>query len=180
MSPEDIALCQAAIDLANSGDRQMAYEQFCKLESNNPEDITVLSWIAYTTPNLEEAQRVRDTIGRLEPDHPALPALRDFVAQKEEREQQRQAYQRREEEKARREQEAKEREIEALYPTLTCPYCHYTGHSRRMTRAATAGWVCFVILIITVVFIPICWVPLLMFRDLYLVCGRCGLELGRV
>jgi hypothetical protein len=30
MSPEDTALCQAAIELAQSGLKQQAYHQFCK------------------------------------------------------------------------------------------------------------------------------------------------------
>ncbi len=29
MSPEDVALCQQAIELANSGQKQAAYKQFC-------------------------------------------------------------------------------------------------------------------------------------------------------
>ncbi len=89
MSPEDVALCQEAIELANSGQKQAAYEQFCSLHNHgNSEDVTLLYWIAFTTPSLEEAQRAIDTIARIEPDHPKLQALRAYVDRKEEREHQ--------------------------------------------------------------------------------------------
>jgi hypothetical protein len=86
MSPEDVALCQKAIDLANSGQKQTAYKQFCLIRSHgNTEDVTLLYWIAATTPSLEEAQRALDTIARIEPDHPKLQAFRAYVDRKEER-----------------------------------------------------------------------------------------------
>ena len=84
MSPEDVALCQQAIELANSGQTQAAYEQFCAIHNRgNPEDVTLLYWIAVTTPRLEEAQRARDTIARIEPNYPKLQALQAYVAQKQ-------------------------------------------------------------------------------------------------
>jgi len=65
MSPEDVALCQQAIELANSGQKQAAYEQFCSIHAHgNSDDVTLLYWIAFTTPSLEEAQRATDTIAR--------------------------------------------------------------------------------------------------------------------
>jgi len=45
MSPQDTLLCQHAIELAKTDDKQAAYKQFCSLENNNPEDIIVLSWL---------------------------------------------------------------------------------------------------------------------------------------
>ncbi len=83
MSPEDMALCQQAIDLAQSGQRRAAYEQFCSIHNHgNPEDVTLLYWIAVTTPSREEAQRAIDTVARIEPDHPELPALRAYLDRK--------------------------------------------------------------------------------------------------
>jgi len=93
MSPEDVALCQQAIELANSGKKQAAYEQFCFIhDHDNSEDVTLLYWIAFTTPSPEEAQRATDTIARLEPDHPKLQALRAYVDRKEERQPPQQPY----------------------------------------------------------------------------------------
>jgi hypothetical protein len=86
MNPEDVALCQQAIALANSGETQAAYEQFCAIHNRgNTEDVTLLYWIAFTTPSPVEAQRAIDTIARLEPDHPKLQALQPYVDRKEER-----------------------------------------------------------------------------------------------
>jgi len=84
MSPQDVALCQQAIELANSGQTQAAYKQFCMLYSHgNSEDVTLLYWIAATTPSLKEAQRAMYTIARIEPTHPELSALRAYLARQE-------------------------------------------------------------------------------------------------
>jgi len=84
MSPQDVALCQQAIELANSGQTQAAYKQFCMLYSHgNSEDVTLLYWIAATTPSLKEAQRAMNTIARIEPTHPELSALRAYLARQE-------------------------------------------------------------------------------------------------
>ena len=83
MSSEDVALCQEAIKLANSGQKQAAYKQFCLIHSHgNAEDVTLLYWIAATTPSPVEAQRAIDTIARIEPDHPKLPALQAYLDRK--------------------------------------------------------------------------------------------------
>jgi hypothetical protein len=43
MSPEDVALCQQAIELAKSGQKQAAYKQFCLIyHHGNTEDVTLL------------------------------------------------------------------------------------------------------------------------------------------
>lgn len=91
MSPEDVVLCQQAVALASSGKKQDAYEQFRLVYNHgNSEDITLLYWLAVTTPNLKEARNAIDTIRRLEPDHPELHSLQSYVARKEEIEKQRQ------------------------------------------------------------------------------------------
>ena len=91
MSPEDVALCQQAIELANSGQKQAAYEQFCAICSHgNTEDVTLLYWIAVTTPSPEEALRAIDTIARIEPSHPRLQELQAYVDRKRQRQDQKQ------------------------------------------------------------------------------------------
>lgn len=175
MSPEDIALCQQAIELANSGQTQAAYEQFCSIHNHgNPEDVTLLYWIAVTTPSREEAQRAIDTITRLEPDHPELHALQSYVARKEEVEKQRQR-QDAEEEKKRREEAA----AVWQHPILTCPYCHASTRAQPASKVTTAGWIIFAVLLISIIGIPFCWIGLL-FRENYYRCGSCGILLGRV
>ena len=124
MSPEDTTYCQQAIDLAHSGKGQQAYEQFCILyHHGNTEDITLLFWLAYTTPFLEEARRAMRTIERLEPNHPNLPRLRNRMSKW----QQKAAY-------------ASPRKVGLV---ITCPYCHHTGHPRITRKVSTTGWIWF-------------------------------------
>lgn len=126
MSPEDIVRCQHAIDLANSGLLQQAYEQFCVLHNknrDNAEDVTLLFWLAYTTPTLIEAQRALETIERIDPYHPRLPILR------------------------RRVDNWQQKDMLASFgkvgPVMTCQHCHHTGPTRYGRRVAIAGWIWF-------------------------------------
>ena len=72
MSLEDAALCQQAIGLANAGDKMLAYDQFVQLYYRYPQDVTLLYWLAFTTPSMEEAQRAIGDIARIQPNHPKL------------------------------------------------------------------------------------------------------------
>ncbi len=123
MNREDMARCQQAIDLANSGQKQLAYGQFSALYNHgNTEDITLLYWIAYTTPAIEEAQRALATIAYLEPDHPKLQELREYVGRKQLRFVHPPA---------------------RLGPSLQCPYCRYAGPVRIAQKISVAGWIWF-------------------------------------
>jgi len=164
MSPEDVALCQQAIELANSGQKQSAYEQFCSIYNHgNSEDVTLLYWIAVTTPSLEEAQRAMDTIARSEPNHSELHALQAYVAQKEESVR-----------LQRQEEEEKQAASHWQFPILTCPYCHTKAPVLPYSKVSTAGCILSVILLLSVVGIPLCWIGLLM-KDKYYQCSGCGI-----
>jgi hypothetical protein len=154
MNQADTARCQQAIELANSGQKPLAYQIFCDLYNTNPQDTTLLTWIAFTTPRIDEAQRAIADIARLEPDHPNLGMLQSRVS-------------------------AMRHRLSTQYyePVMTCPYCHYTGTRRFSQKISTGGWVTFVVLLL--VFFPICWIGLLMKENQY-VCGRCGMVLGDI
>jgi len=158
MNANDTARCQQAIELANSGQKQQAYQIFCDLYTSNPEDTTVLTWIAFTTPRLDEAQRAIATIERLEPGHPNLFMLHNRVSSMQ------------------------SRGVYAQYPgqfghVMTCPYCHSTGPAHITQKISIGGWICFAVLLIA--FFPLCWVGLLM-KKYYYACGRCSIALGDV
>ena len=130
MNPEDVARCQQAIDLANSGKKQEAYEIFCSLHNHgNTEDVTLLYWLAFTTPSLEEAQRAIDDIARLEPDHPKLQALRNYLVKK------------------RTQQEEHKKQVLTQVvepePIVECIHCHGRAPSLRKRKVSTGGWVLF-------------------------------------
>ena len=177
MSPEDTALCQQAIDVANSGSsfKQTAYEQFCSIRDHgNPEDVTLLYWIAFTTPSLEEAQRAIETIARIEPSHPRLQELQAYVDRKRHRQDQKQHQQ---------QQVQKQQQQFGYAPprgrfggVLQCPYCHNVGPARIESRISTGQVIGFIILLI--LFFPLCWIPLVSGGEEYYVCAYCGIKLG--
>lgn len=157
LNQEDTARCQHAIALANAGQKQSAYAIFCDLNRDNPEDVTVLTWIAFTTPRFDEARRAIQDLERLEPDHPNLSMLRNRLSKMS-------------------------LPVQLQPPqhhplVMTCPYCHYTGVPRITQKISTGGWVTFVVILF--LFFPLCWIGLLIKKDVY-VCGQCGIELGDV
>lgn len=80
MTPEDDVLFQQAKDWYNAGRHQKAYQQFCEIHQHgNTEDTSLLCWLGYSTPNLDEAQRALADVERLKPNHPSLPKLRERV-----------------------------------------------------------------------------------------------------
>lgn len=124
MNDNDIARCQRAINLANAGQTEAAYKQFCRLynqDYNNQRDVTLLYWLAYTTPYASEAQRTIIAIAQIDPSHPKLQELRAYTYKK----QMRHEY----------------NPLDILSPTLQCPYCHYIGPVRVREKISTAGWI---------------------------------------
>ena len=198
MSPEDVALCQQAIELANSGQKHAAYEQFCSIHNHgNPEDVTLLYWIAFTTSSLEEAQRAIDTIARIEPNHPRLLELQAYVDRKEER----QHRQRQEEQK----KQAASHVVRQV-PIIECLHCHGRAPAIVKRKVSTGGWVLFACLLtgllvslfvgliiplpideiagtlaflglVAILGFPLCFLALLI-KEEYQVCAFCGIKLG--
>jgi hypothetical protein len=120
MNAEDTARCQQAIALANAGMKDAAYLHFYELYSRgNAEDVTLLYWLAYTTPSLVEAQRAIATIYRIAPHHPTLPDLRRYVSRKSQR----------------------EMHYGSLGPVLECHHCHYNGPAQTKSKVAVGGWI---------------------------------------
>lgn len=56
-----------------------------------------------------------------------------------------------------------------------CPFCNTPEPPLWRAKVSTAGWVCFVLLLLFFCW-PICWVGLLM-KDWHSVCARCGMRL---
>ena len=147
MSPEDVALCQQAIERANSGQKHAAYEQFCSIRNHgNLEDVTLLYWIAFTTPSLEEAQQAIDTIARTEPSHPKLQELQAYVDRKRQRQDQKQ-YQQQVQRQQQQHMYASPRD--RFGAVLQCPYCRYVGPACIQSRISSGQVIAFVILLNT-------------------------------
>ncbi len=175
MNEDDTAQCQRAIQLAESGQKQMAYTQFCALlNHDNADNTTLLSWIAYTTPSLDEAQRAIATIARLEPDHPKLHFLRNYVSKKQ------------------------WRAGVQIGPVLRCLHCQHMGPVRIVHKVSAVGWVWFSVsflLFLYFVFITSSYMQVvnmveealfllvfsaigLFFRKRLHVCASCGSAIG--
>jgi hypothetical protein len=176
MNAEDTARCQQAIALANAGMKDAAYLHFYELYSHgNAEDVTLLYWLAYTTPSLVEAQRAIATIYRIAPHHPTLPDLRRYVSRKS------------------------QRELHgSLVPMLECQHCHYNGPAQTKSKVAVGGWIwlsAFFLLFLGFLFalVPInetafmarmafffLFVGFIGFaiRKKYYICSACGIALG--
>jgi hypothetical protein len=159
VKPYDVEIFQQAKQLANSGQKQAAYNQFCALYNNgNDNDPDLLLWIAFTTPHQSEAQRALDTVSHIAPGHPDLFQARAYQTQ------QQQQY-----------MQPPYQQYIPLGPALHCPYCHTYAPVRIERKISTAGWVIFgVLLFFTLIF---CWIGLLIKED-YRVCSNCGSKLG--
>jgi hypothetical protein len=59
-----------------------------------------------------------------------------------------------------------------------CPICHSPYPPYYKTRATTAAWILFVVLILGACTIPFCWIPLVFMRERMTVCSSCGTGLG--
>jgi len=178
MSPEDTAHCQQAINLANTGQIEMAYARFYALRNNgNPEDVTLLYWIAYTTPFLQEAEQAIMTIARLEPMHPKLQELQAYVRRKH-----------------------MGSSPARQGPLLQCPYCHSVRPARIKQKISVGGWVWFAAFFL---FALCCWMAIVpitqtqtmgctgffflllsiigfFFKKRSYTCGSCGIALGDI
>lgn len=175
MNTEDTAQCQHAIKLANSGQKQMAYQLFCALYPRNAESVTLLYWLAYTTPSREEAQRTIASIARLEPEHPKLQELRAYV-------------------------DRMEPPPEWDGPVMTCPYCHHIGPSRVTQKVSIGGWIWFSVFFLLFLgcmftLVPASQGPAMGCMGFFLLlvgliglftkkrsyaCGKCGITLGAI
>jgi hypothetical protein len=167
MSSEDAATFQQAMQLANAGQKDVAYAQLNAIRLNgNQNNPDLLLWIAFTTPYQAEAQQTIDSVAAMAPNHPGLPAARQDYMQRYQPPQPQQVYM------------APPQPVVVyapLGPVLHCPYCHAHAPVLIQQRISTAGWVLFVVLLfITLIF---CWVGLLI-KENYYVCSRCGMKLS--
>jgi hypothetical protein len=167
MNSDDEVMFQQAMQLANSGQKDAAYNQLNAIRfrgnQNNPD---LLLWIAFTTPYQTEAQQALDSVTAMAPDHPGLAGARQDYMQR---------YQPPQQQYMAPPQQYVVAAYAPLGPVLHCPYCHAHAPVLIQQRISTAGWVLFaVLLFITLIF---CWVGLLI-KENYYVCSRCGMKLS--
>lgn len=59
-----------------------------------------------------------------------------------------------------------------------CPYCQASGLPVVEHKVSTAGWVLFVLLLLSFIGIIVCWIPLVFMKDEVRRCRYCGMRLG--
>ncbi len=89
MLPSDLELFQHAIKLANSGQKTVAYQQLLALYriNNNQNDTNLVLWLAFTTPNLTEAEQAVDWASTLAPNDPNVASARNWLEAEKARQQ---------------------------------------------------------------------------------------------
>jgi LITAF-like zinc ribbon protein len=60
---------------------------------------------------------------------------------------------------------------------FVCPFCRTTTPPQTYVKVSMAGWVIFVVLILSCFGILLAWIGLLM-KEPYKVCRNCGIKLG--
>jgi LITAF-like zinc ribbon domain len=186
MKQEDFTRFQHAVALANSGKHQMAYEEFSAIYNHgNSDDVNLLCWIASMTPYREEVQWVINNITRIDPEHPKIQEVQDFLKRNWER--------------------FEHPPIEAYSstlrgPILQCPYCHTTGPTRVKSRVSIAGWIWFAVFFLLFLCFMLALVPAyevnameraaygslfigffgFLFRKQFRICSYCQTAIGNI
>lgn len=155
MNPTDRETFQQAVQLAQSGQREAAYNRISTVSriNDNYNDPDMLLLVADTTPHQDEAQQAIDRVMSIAPGHPGLPSVRN------------------------RHLERITVQTQQNRPLFQCPFCHTTVPPRVGRKISTTGWVVFILLTCFLITIPFCWIGLLIKED-YRVCSMCGMKFG--
>ena len=155
MNPTDRETFQQAVQLAQNGQREAAYNLVSTISriNDNYNDPDMLLLVADTTPHQDEAQQALDRVMSIAPNHPGLPMVRN------------------------RHLERVTVLAQQNRPLFQCPLCHTNVPPRVGRKISTTGWVVFVLLTCFLITIPFCWIGLLIKED-YRVCSMCGMKFG--
>lgn len=72
MSPNDVAALNQAVQLAQAGNKETAYQQLKQLSLTeaNRSDVNLLLWLAFTSPHLEESEWAINSAVAIQPNNP--------------------------------------------------------------------------------------------------------------
>jgi hypothetical protein len=80
MNATDLQTFNQAVGLAQSGQKQQAYQQLASLRSANPQDGGLLLWLAFTSPNLKESEAAIQELEKLDPANSSLASAKQWLA----------------------------------------------------------------------------------------------------
>jgi hypothetical protein len=198
----DLATFNYAVQLAQTGQKAEAYRYLSTLvrTNGNHTDTSLLTWLAFTTPDLNEAKLAISEIERLEPNNPSLPGAKNWLASELAKQPpaappvfmesapppSSSYYQPPQQQLIQMPPQPNYYQAPPMPPQMhfhyqqpmmvgfRCPYCQTTALPRIERRISTAGWVVFtVLLLFTLIF---CWIGLLIKEDVR-ICVGCGAKL---
>ena len=80
MNPQDAQAFNQAIVNAQAGYRQQAYAQFAALHATNPSDVGLFLWMANTTNDLNDAERLINQAASIDPANSSVQSARQWLA----------------------------------------------------------------------------------------------------
>lgn len=80
MNPNDLVILNGATELAQRGEKVLAYALLKPLLKTNPNDVNLLLWIAFTAPDLSESEFAIIKAGMVDAIHPGLASARNWLA----------------------------------------------------------------------------------------------------
>lgn len=83
MTPTDKQKFDQAVALAQAGRNQEAYNILGQLAPSNPDDSNIMLWMAFTASDPAKARLMLGKVAMLDPDNPALPGARNWLAAQE-------------------------------------------------------------------------------------------------
>jgi hypothetical protein len=81
MSFTDLSAFNQVVALVQAGHKQEAYVRVKALAKSDPGNTNLLLWLAYTTPDLHQAELAINKVALLDPAHPSIPVARQWLAQ---------------------------------------------------------------------------------------------------
>jgi hypothetical protein len=82
LGQDDLAAFNQAVGQAQAGNSAGAYAQFKSMEKVYPYDVNLLLWVAFTSPQIEEARRSVALARTLEPQNPSVAQAEQWLARK--------------------------------------------------------------------------------------------------
>jgi len=80
MNQTDLVTFNQAIALAHAGQKELAYQRLEALFQSNPSDPNIVLWLAFTTPDLQDAESALSYIISIDPNNSNLPKAKEWLA----------------------------------------------------------------------------------------------------
>jgi hypothetical protein len=79
MNNTDLQSFNLAVNLAQSGNKEQAYQQLKALEQTNYKEVDLLLWLTFTAPTIREAESYVEKISIVDPINPNLARAKQWV-----------------------------------------------------------------------------------------------------